>query len=30
MIYDKATGDVKILDKKKGPKKKIIKSVDDL
>ena len=29
MLYDKATGDVKILKKEKGPTKKIIRSVDD-
>jgi len=29
MSYDKATGDVTILAKDKGPKKKIIRSLDD-
>jgi hypothetical protein len=29
MLYDKATGDVKILKKERGPTKKIIRSVDD-
>lgn len=29
MLYDKATGDVKILKKERGPAKKIIRSVDD-
>lgn len=30
MIYDKATGDVKIIEKKKGLKKKLIRNMDDL
>ena len=29
MSYDKATGDFTILAKDKGPKKKIIRSLDD-
>ncbi len=30
MVYDKATGDIQIIDKMKGQKKKIIKNFDEL